>query len=657
MATVTPTTDYSGKGAVSSVGSDSAKSGTGYWDLGKLRRAYNDYLSSKRDEIDEQKDSRRYYHGSQWTDEQIKILKKRKQPIVTYNRISRKIDGVVGLLERLRQDPKAFPRTPQHEQGADLATAVLRYVLDQQDWKAKSPLCARDGAIDGIGGIEIELETGDRGDPEIGFSDVDIDGFFYDPRSFKEDFSDARYMGMGKWLDIDTAKEMFPDQAAEIDASVDNGDDLSTNSDREAKWFYSDSGKRRLRLVDCWYRHDGKWCYSIFTGSTILAEGESFLVDEKNQTFCKFVMFSGNVDHDGDRYGFIRNLRSAQNEINQRRSKALHMSNSRRLIVDQGAVDDIEKVRKEWARPDGVILKNPGGEVAQDNQVQDIAGQFQFFEDAKGEIENFGPNPALIGQGVENKSGRAIALMQQAGMAELGPFMLAYKNWKIRVYRAIWNAVQRHWTGERWIRVTDDQDVAQFIQINGMGVDPQTGMPTIVNALGSLDVDIILDESPDSINLMQDVFETLKTLIPATAAMLTPPQAQAALKLLIDTSPLPAAAKKAFSDASKPQQPDPMAEQAKQVEMAGAVAKVQETQSRAALNAAKARKEGAPEMQGQEPQVPMDIQARQAIADINETEASAMQKRANAAKTMQDTLLAPVQLQIDQQALSLPSES
>ncbi len=31
-------------------------------------------------------------------------------------------------------------------------------------------------------------------------------------------------------------------------------------------------------------------------------------------------------------------------------------------------------------------------------------------------LENFGPNPALVGQGVEAKSGKAIQLLQQAGI-------------------------------------------------------------------------------------------------------------------------------------------------------------------------------------------------------------------------------------------------
>jgi hypothetical protein len=98
--------------------------------------------------------------------------------------------------------------------------------------------------------------------------------------------------------------------------------------------------------------------------------------------------------------------------------------------------------------------------------IQDFKGQLEMLQEAKNEIENFGPNPALIGQGLEDSSGRAIQLLQQAGIAELGPYLSAYKNWKNRVYRDIWNIIQRYWTSERWIRVTDDQNLAQFFQIN-----------------------------------------------------------------------------------------------------------------------------------------------------------------------------------------------
>jgi hypothetical protein len=160
-------------------------------------------------------------------------MKKRKQPVMTFNRISRKIDGVIGLLKSCGKTPRHIARTPKHEAGAELASAALRYVLDEQEWKAKSPLVALDGAVDGIGGIEIEIEQGDQGDPEIGFEDVDIQSFFYDPRSFEPDFEDARYMGVGKWVDHDIARRCS--RMPRPNASGDS--ELTNSTDRETRWF------------------------------------------------------------------------------------------------------------------------------------------------------------------------------------------------------------------------------------------------------------------------------------------------------------------------------------------------------------------------------------------------------------------------------------
>ncbi len=152
----------------------------------RLKRQYLDYLGGKDEEIKEQKQARAYYHGAQWTDAQVRAFNKRKQPVVTFNRVGRKINAIVGLLERQKQDPRGFPRTPRHEEGADLATAVLRYVCDQQQWAAISPICGMRGAVDGIAGVELTIEQGDKGDPEIGLNDVDPSSFFYDPRSLRE---------------------------------------------------------------------------------------------------------------------------------------------------------------------------------------------------------------------------------------------------------------------------------------------------------------------------------------------------------------------------------------------------------------------------------------------------------------------------------------
>lgn len=529
-----------------------------------LKRQYMSYLGTKTEEIDEQQDARRYYHGTQWTDAQIKTFNKRKQPIVTFNRIGRKINAVVGLLAKLRQDPRGFPRTEKDEQGAELATAVLRYVCDAQEWPAKDPICGLNGAVDGIGGVEIVLEQGDQGDNDVGFEIVDPSGFFYDPRSLRSDFSDARFMGLGKWADVETVVEMFPDKEEDIRASVESGSDLTSDPDSDTKWFDQEDGRNKLRLVDHWYIDKGVWNYCIYTGSVELMRGPSFLVDEKNKPACKFIMFSANVDQDGDRYGFVRNMKSAQDEVNMRRAKGLHQLNSRRIIIQDGTGIDVEEVRRESVRPDGVIKYPAGSEapVFDDNaRGQELQGQLAFLEDAKQEIENYGFNPALIGTGVADMSGRAIQLQQQAGIAELGPYMLAYKGWKLRVYRAIWNAVRKYWTAERWVRVTDDEGAAQFFAVNQLVVDPRTGMPAIQNQISTLDVDIIIDEGPDTVNMQADAYDTLSIM--AQRGQNIPPE------LLIELSPLQGSVKKKAKDIiAKSQQQAMQAQQpAMQIEM------------------------------------------------------------------------------------------
>ena len=572
------------------------ESESGFWTLERCRKAYAVYLDSKRLEIEEQQTARRYRHGVQWTSDQIKALNDRKQPVVTYNRIGRKIDGIVGLVERLKQDPKAFPRTPQHQQGADLATAVLRYLMDANRWDEKSSTIAEAAAVDGLAGIELDLKDApqqpapqqqqmppqlpgnvvpgpgfpgtapQQPDKDVVFNVVDNDGFFYDPRSFKHDFSDARYLGMGKFVDEEALKELMPDLADKITVGGDQNLDLTSGSDRDTRWFQHGTDLKQIRLVDIWYKHQRGWCWALFTGTTKLMEGRSPFVDENGEEIPKYLMFSGAVDQDGDRYGFPRNLMSAQDEINQRRSKALHELNTRRLIATKAAVADtnVEALRRESQRADGIVLVNTSlDDVRFDDMAKQAAmmGQLEFLKESKAEIENFGPNPALVGEGaggVGGSSGRAIQLLQQAGIAELGPYMINLRSWKIRVYRALFNAAKKHWTNQRWIRVTDSQGQPQFVQINGMQQDPMTGMPSPVNQIGQLDVDIVLDEGPDQVTVMQDTYDTISQALPAVAKLLSPAQVTAAMDILIDTSPLPEDSKKKFRDASaQPPQPPP----------------------------------------------------------------------------------------------------
>jgi hypothetical protein len=176
-----------------------------------LDNKYQAWEDAKRQtgEIDEQFKASRYYHGKQWTDAELRELKIRKQPPSTKNRIKRKVDFLVGVEQRLRRDPKCYPRTPAADKAAYVSTAALRSIEDETKWTQLSSAATKDALIRGIGcvwqGIKIR-----KGKPEIVKAQVPSDRFFYDPASEAWDFSDARYMGEWQWLDMDQAIEMMP---------------------------------------------------------------------------------------------------------------------------------------------------------------------------------------------------------------------------------------------------------------------------------------------------------------------------------------------------------------------------------------------------------------------------------------------------------------
>lgn len=546
-----------------------------------LQDQFKAYIYRKTPEIEEARVAVRYASGVQWSDDQIAALRKRKQPVITFNRVTRKIDGIIGTVRRMRADPKAYARTQAHEQGAELATQVVRFVCDEVDFESIEQAVSRDACIFGFAVSEMLIVGSDGADPEIELRRLDPRTFFYDPRSVEPDFSDARYMGVYKWVTRDEIDEIAPGASAQL-GDGDNANYQSTAQDDTDK-AWDEFPRNKVKLVDHWYIQGGKWRYCLFAGNVKLKEGESPFFDDKGRSLCKFNPFSYAIDQDGDRYGMVRDLKGPQDAINQHRSKSVWIMNARQVIAKRGALDDVELARKEAMRPDGVIEFNGDpGDFRFDQPAQEFLQQTQYFADAKAEIENFGPNIALVGTQVTAKSGRAMAMMQQSGLAEIGPFLGHFRQWRLRTYRMIWWTVKRYWSSQRWLRVTDDEEAAQFIEVNRLTID-EMGQPVIVNALGQLDVDVTLDEGPDTENVQGDVYDSLMAL--AQNGVPVPPA------VIIEMSNLPASTKRkimALLDQAK--QPDPATEEAKRIALEGEVAKTEKTRADARKSAADAMK-------------------------------------------------------------------
>lgn len=483
-------------------------------DQGKDAKDHEKLLRQFEESYDQTAEARRdaerdrdYYDGIQWTAEEVQALNLRKQPVVTSNRIKPKIDSLLGFEKRQRTDPKAYPRTPQHEQEAQSATDAVRFVCDQ----SRFPLIRSDAAenimIEGIGAATVTVVKKPNGTMDVQLSHVPWDRFYYDPHSRKRDFSDAGYMGTVLWMDEEDAKALGKDAAAVIESCYDTDGEGDTYEDRP-KLAWSDKKRRRVRVLQHRWREKGHWMTAIVCkGGFIRDPQPSPYLDEYGRPECDLIAGSAYVDRENNRYGVVRQMISAQDEINKRRSKALHLLNSRLIVAGFGAVVDVEQARKEAAKPDGYIEVMPDSRFEFPDHQGLIAGQLELLREAKAEIDSSGVNPALEGD-LKAPSGRAVEALTQAGLAEQAVVFDSLKDWSWRVYRATWNRIKQYWTDERWVRVTDDERNMKWVAVNK--VDPATGQ--VQNPLAEIDVDLILEDGPDSVTIQSEQYEMLVEL-------------------------------------------------------------------------------------------------------------------------------------------------
>ena len=83
-----------------------------------------------------------YYDSDQYTPAELAALQKRRQPPIVVNRIKPAINGMVGVIERGRSDPRAWPREPDKADTADVATDVLTPTtsIARRRWGPTAPM-------------------------------------------------------------------------------------------------------------------------------------------------------------------------------------------------------------------------------------------------------------------------------------------------------------------------------------------------------------------------------------------------------------------------------------------------------------------------------------------------------------------------------------
>lgn len=597
---------------------------------------------------------RDYVDNIQLTADEIKALGKRKQPPVIINRIKRKVDFLKGYEMGQRVDPRALPRTPKHEDEAGSIEQALRYVADDQDFDQIRSRVWDNLLVEGAGGYRVGVKEG-YGGIEITINRVPWDRMFADPHSSEPDYSDARYIGLVRWEDRDEALAQYRDNADADNILTDtlNSASISDTYDDKPKFrVWADKKRRRVRICQIWVKRQEKWFFAEFTKGGILRSGPSPHVTDRNESDCELIFGSAYVNRDGERYGLIREMIGPQDEINKRRSKSLHLLNTNQIITEEGAID-IENVRREAARPDGVIQVPPGSldKMKIETRLDLAQGHMQLLQEAKNEIDMMAGNIALQGNALQRSaaSGKAIIASQQGGAMEIAPLMDALRHLDIRVFRAIWYRIRQYWTAEKWIRVTDDERNVKWV---GLNVDPrQMEMAAAMNPemadqvqgvvanLAELDCDIIIDDAPDGLTPQLEQFQALVELKKMDA------NGELPFRAILTAMPNLKNKQQVLAMMDQGQQPSPQQQMAQELQVRGAQAKVAETEANAMLKQAQAQAALRPEQAQSPEQGPSEAETLDTLASAEQRRSAAVLNYARAEQAQVQTLLAPQQMQ------------
>lgn len=523
-----------------------------------------------------------FYDNDQWTSEEIQRLTERGQDPMVFNVIAQSINWVLGTERRGRTDYKILPRRKEGSKAAERKSQLLKYISDVNASDFHQSRAFADAVKVGVGWIESGVQSDDEGEP-IYDRYESWRNVVWDTTATELDLSDARFLFRTKWVDVDTAKALFPkrettvDLAASIDhdygAALDRLGDPAMDAIEEA---YDDAGyshvehptaiRTRIRLIEAWFKlpmlekrmSGGDFSGEIYDeaspGHTDQVALGMAQVTEK-LTYRTFVMiFCGSgvlylspspYRHnrypltpiwgyrkaaDGTPYGLIRAMRDAQRDINKRFSKAQYILNSQKVVMDEGAVDDLDDFAEEVARPDSIIVKRQGKELRIDVDKELAASHLQIMQLSTEMIQSLsGVTDESLGRTTNASSGKAIVARQEQGALATTPIFDNLRLARQFHGEKMLSLVEQFVTDEKAFRITNMRGNAEYVTVND-------GMPE--NDIVRTKADYIITEADWNATLRAAKVQQLLDVM-AQLAPVAPQVVMVLLDLVVEAMDVP----------------------------------------------------------------------------------------------------------------------
>jgi hypothetical protein len=195
----------------------------------------------------------------------------------------------------------------------------------------------------------------------------------------------------------------------------------------------------------------------------------------RHQQFNLSPMIAYQRARDGQIYGVWRGMRDLQDDTNKRRSKALWQLSVNQIIVEKDAVDDLDTLREEGARPDGVIVIKGSGKRLEFREHQgDIAANLEMARENALIMRNIGGvTNENLGLNTQAQSGKAILAKQDQGSLTTSDL---FDNMQLAIKMAgelRLSHMEQFWTQKKAIRIAGGSRPVEWVVINEY--DEETG--------------------------------------------------------------------------------------------------------------------------------------------------------------------------------------
>lgn len=461
-----------------------------------------------------------FYDGNQWDEADVRVLQDRGQRPLTYNVVKTTLNWILGSERRTRTDFKVLGRRADGAKQAELKTDLLKYLSDVNRAGFHESAAFAECAIGGLGWLEEAVQDDAEGEP-VYIRAESWRNMLHDSSATEMDLADGRYVFRSKWVDLDIAQSWFPKRAGHLrlDAQMstqwgawdyESGDDAMDAQERlEEDAGYSsrvnDFGyhRDRVRLIEAWYRkvaqvskmRGGQFAGEIFdpysrghrdevaasrcsvvsktemrmhvavmTPNSLLYVSES---PYRHNRFPFTPIWCYRRNADNLPYGVVRDLRGPQTDINHRASKALHILSTNKTIMDEGAVEDLDKYLEEVSRADSVIVKRAGKELKIGVDRELSAAHLELMSRSIAMIQQTsGVTDENLGRKTNATSGIAINSRQEQGaLATALIFDNLHLAKQISGEKRL-SLIEQFFGDEKTFRITNQRGTPRYVTVN-----------------------------------------------------------------------------------------------------------------------------------------------------------------------------------------------